>query len=194
MTFEEKAKEPILSKKTQDIIERSMRETKGVAAIDDIYRYKYKIMNMLTSNEDLLRTLHCSKLETKDGVLNGDAYRDVCIFDFMKLPELKDEVNNYVCFEVEDAGYDSLATKRVIFRTVSHIDDHVTDWGIDRQDLLALIIKSQFDWSNDFGIHLEKLSDKASITNDGYLFREITYKTVNTGNQYNKINNYNRHI
>lgn len=191
--FEQKEKEPKLSEKMKSIIERSMRETR-TGAIDDIYRYKYKIMKMLTTNDDVLRTLHCAELETNDGIFNGDAYRYICIFDYLKLPDLKDKVKNYICFEVEDSGYDGLATKRIIFRTVSHIDDCKTDWGINRQDLLAAIIKSQFDWSNEFGMHIERNSDRGYITNDGYMYREIIYKTTNLNNIHNKINNYQNHI
>lgn len=189
--FQEKIKEPKLSAEMENIIKRSIDE-KNKSNIDDIFRYKYKIMKMLTSNQDILHALHNDELCGKDEIINGDLYRDVCIFDFLKLPDLKDEVNNYICFEVNDTGHGNMLAKRIIFRTVSHKDDHKTDWGISRQDLLASIIKNEFDWSNVFGMHLEKESDVGSIADDDFYYREIVYKTSTPNNTYNKINNINR--
>lgn len=189
--FEEKFKEPKLSTEMENIIKRSIDE-KNKDNMDDIFRYKYKIMKMLTSNQDILHTLHNDELAGHDEIINGDLYRNVCIFDFMKLPNLKDEVKNYICFEVNDIGYGDLVNKKIVFRTVSHEEDHKTDWGISRQDLLAAIIKNEFDWSNVFGMHLEKEADQGLVTSDGYYYREIVYKTSAPNNLFNKINNVRR--
>lgn len=189
--FEEKVKEPKLSTEMENIIKRSIDE-KNKSNIDDIFRYKYKIMKMLTSNQDILHALHNDKLCGKDEIINGDLYRDICIFDFLKLPDLKDEVSNYICFEVNDSGYGNMIEKKIVFRTVSHKDDHKTDWGISRQDLLASIIKNEFDWSNAFGMHLEKVSDVGMIADDGFYYREIVYKASTPNNTYNKVNNLYR--
>ena len=171
------------------ILNRSIDE-KNSSNLDDIFRYKYKIMQMLISNQDILHTLHNDELSKGNEIINGDLYRDVCIFDFMKLPDNKTEVKNYVCFEVNDvSSYDSLVNKRIVFRTVSHEDDYKTDWGISRHDLLASIIKNEFDWSNALGMHFEKESDNGYVTNDGYYYREIIYKIVSPNNTYNKLNN-----
>lgn len=189
MIFDEKEKEPLLSEEMKGIINRSIDE-KNSSNLDDIFRYKYKIMQMLISNQDILHALHNDELSKGNEVINGDLYRDVCIFDFMKLPDNKTEVKNYVCFEVNDvSSYDSLVNKRIIFRTVSHEDDYKTDWGINRHDLLASIIKNEFDWSNALGMHFEKESDNGYVTNDGYYYREIIYKIVSPNNTYNKLNN-----
>lgn len=189
MIFDEKEKEPLLTEEMKGIINRSIDE-KNSSNLDDIFRYKYKIMQMLISNQDILHALHNDELSKGNEVINGDLYRDVCIFDFMKLPDNKTEVKNYVCFEVNDvSSYDSLVNKRIIFRTVSHEDDYKTDWGISRHDLLASIIKNEFDWSNALGMHFEKESDNGYVTNDGYYYREIIYKIVSPNNTYNKLNN-----
>jgi len=185
--FEEKVKEPALSQEMQDILSRSMQDT-DLGRIDDLWRYKYRIMRMLLANEDLLRTLHCAKIEEQGEELIGEAYKDVCIFDFMKLPDLKDEIKNYVCFEVSDQGYDGRRNKKITFRIVSHVEDHKTDWGISRQDLLSMIVKNIFDYTNELGGTLEPNSDSGHITNDGYIYREISYKALNPKDVYNKIN------
>lgn len=190
-TFVEKTKEPVLSQEMQDILSRSMQDTEE-GRIDDLWRYKYKIMRMLLANQDLLRTLHCAKIEEQGEELVGEAYKDVCVFDFMKLPDLKDEIKNYVCFEVADQGYEGSRNKKITFRVVSHVEDHVTDWGISRQDLLSMIVKNIFDYSNELGGTLEPSSDSGHITNDGYIYREIVYKALNPKDVYNKINKFVR--
>ena len=184
--FEQKNKEPKLSIELQDIINRSMGE-KNNANLDDIYRYKYKIMNLLTSNQDLLWTLHNVELQKDNDVLNGDAYRDVNIFSYLKLPNNKSEVKNYICFEVSDNAYGDFTEKKITFRAVSHEDDCQTDWNINRQDLLALIIKNEMDWSSVFGMHIEKVVDEGRVTSDGYYYREIIYKATTPNNHRNKL-------
>lgn len=127
MEFEVKVKEPQLSQQMQDVINRSFGE-KNNAATDEVVRYKHTIMELLTHNEDLLKALNCQEIKDNGNELNGDAYRDVCIFDYMKLPEFKTNVRNYICFEVRRSNpYDTYMTCRVTFRVVCHLDDMKTD-------------------------------------------------------------------
>ena len=196
-----KQKEPRLSDKMQAIINRSHKDDDG-DCYDDNERYKYKIMKMLTENNDILWTLHNAELEAKFShvkdengniVLNGDAYRNVSIFNFLKIPDTQSKVRNYICFEVDDIEQprynDSLLVKHIIFRTVSHDEDYETDWGIARQDLLAMIVQSEFDWTNVFGPHLEKVMDKGRIAENGYYYREFIYETSVPNNIVNKNKN-----
>ena len=183
-----KEKEPKLSMEMQKIINRSIDEKNG-ANTDEIFRYKYKIMQLLTSNQDILRALHNADIDNGDEELNGDLYRYVNIFDFMRLPDFQHEVKNYICFEVNDSTYGDYATRSIVFRAVSHEDDCKTDWGIARHDLLASIIKNEFDWSNVFGFHVKKVSDNGHVVDSGYYYREIVYETTVTNNLYAKLNN-----
>lgn len=185
--FEAKEKEPKLSADMQGILNRSMGDRDASEKVDDIYRSKYKIMKLLTENQDILNTLHNDDLAGVDEVINGDTYRDVCIFDFLKLPDNKSEVKNYVCFEINDNGWGETTEKTIIFRCVSHIDDARTDWGIPRQDLLAAIIKNQFDWSNVLGMRLRKDSDNGRVTDDGYYYREVIYRCTDALNPYQRM-------
>lgn len=203
MAIVAKQKEPRLSQAMQDVINRSHGDGGG-ECYDDNERYKYRIMKMLTENQDVLWTLHNKQLEensytTKDEegneieMLNGDAYRDVSIFNFLKIPGTQSTVKNYICFEVNDVEQPrynkDLIIKNIIFRTVSHEEDYKTDYGIARQDLLALIIQSEFDWSNAFGLHIEKINDKGRIAENGYYYREFVYETTIPNNLVNKAKN-----
>lgn len=189
-------KEPDLSQKMIDIIEKSHRQGNGLA-YDDIDSYKYIIMDVLTKNQDILKTLHNKELEQEDkkinGLLNGDLYRDVNIYNFLKIPDTQSVSKNYICFEVDDMEQlrynEAFITKNITFRTVCFEDDVKTDWGIARQDLLAMIIKNEFDWSNIFGMHISKSYDRGRISEDGYYYRELIYETTVPNNLVNKAKN-----
>ena len=141
-------KEPDLSPEMIAIIEKSHRQGDGESLnYDDIDSYKYIIMDVLTKNQDILKTLHNTDLEAEDkkinGLLNGDLYKDVSIFSFLKIPNTQSVVKNFICFEVNDVEQirynEALITKNITFRTISNEADFKTDWGIARQDLLAAI-------------------------------------------------------
>lgn len=191
-----KIKNPDLSQEMIDIIERSHRQGDGLA-YDDIDSYKYIIMDILTKNQDILKTLHNKDFEQEDkkvnGLLNGDLYKDVNIFNFLKIPDTQSVSKNYICFEVDDMEQvrynEALITKNITFRTVAFEDDIKTDWGIARQDLLAMIIKSEFDWSNIFGMHVSKIYDRGRVSEDGYYYRELIYETTVPNNLVNKAKN-----
>lgn len=191
-----KVKNPDLSQEMIDIIERSHRQGDGLA-YDDIDSYKYIIMDILTKNQDILKTLHNKDFEQEDkkinGLLNGDLYRDVNIFNFLKIPDTQSVSKNYICFEVDDMEQvrynEALITKNITFRTVAFEDDIKTDWGIARQDLLAMIIKNEFDWSNVFGMHVSKIYDRGRVSEDGYYYRELIYETTVANNLVNKARN-----
>ena len=191
-----KIKNPDLSQEMIDIIERSHRQG-DCLAYDDIDSYKYIIMDILTKNQDILKTLHNKDFEQEDkkvnGLLNGDLYKDVNIFNFLKIPDTQSVSKNYICFEVDDMEQvrynEALITKNITFRTVAFEDDIKTDWGIARQDLLAMIIKSEFDWSNIFGMHVSKIYDRGRVSEDGYYYRELIYETTVPNNLVNKAKN-----
>jgi hypothetical protein len=187
MAITPKVKKPILSDRMLKVIDRSIYNKKD-SPYDDVIRYKYKIMDLLTSNEDILRTLNNADFDDGTNELNGDNYRDTCIFSYMKLPDLKDKVKNYICFDVFIAGQGVIATDTIKFMVVSHVDDVKTDYGINRQDLLAAIIKQEFNWSNEMGKTLNLTNDTYGYASEGYYYREITYQVTNPNDIYNKIN------
>lgn len=193
MMFEKKVREPALSKEIEAIIKRSQGEETSPYPMDhtrsdDIYRYKYRVMRALLSNEDLLRTLHHDPL-SMEVPLNGDNFKDVCIFDYLRLPDLQEEVKNYVCFDVYTQHGAGRGIEIILqLRVVSHFEETATDWNINRQDLMDLIISQQFDWSHMFGgITMYKNSDMASMTNKGFCYRDIVYRGEVANNYHGKV-------
>lgn len=191
MSFIPKKKEPLLSSQTEDILLRSKdKDYSPDATLNqyDVIRYKSRIKNILCDNDDLLRALHHPDY-SKAEILNGDLFKDTVVFDWMKAPEYKTSIYNYVCFDVSiRTTASSLSTTRIVFRVISHEDDMKTDWGVNRTDLLGLIISEEFDWANELGMSLVKVSDDAYATNDKYHYREIVYQATNPNNLYQKIN------
>lgn len=191
--FTPKKKEPILSEEIEAVIKRSMGEEVSEypnvqSRSDDIYRYKYRVMQELLKNEDLLRALHVETL-SDEVPLNGDKFRGTYIFDYMKLPDLQDHVNNYVCFEVYTRrGNDRDIEVKLNIRTVCHFDDNQTDWNINRQDLLGLIISNSLDWSYIFGgITMYKTSDYADVNNKGFCYRDMVYTGYVANNYHSRV-------
>ena len=205
--FKKKLKEPILSDFMKDLIDRTHKKNK-TDRYDGIDIYKSIIMKELLNDQDILNTLHNENLAKNikkklddsgnpvlvDGEeiyeIDGTGYQDVAIFNFLKVPDIQSEVKNFICFEVNDIEIPRLSTvlmtKNIIFRTISHESDYKTDYGIARQDLLAAIIKSKFDWSNMFGMHLELCSDRGRVAENGYYYREFVYETTTANNLVNK--------
>lgn len=188
MVIQPKELEPKLSDHMLDVINKSHgADGKNVGLeYDNIEMYKHIIMKMLTEDEDLISALHNHDLAGH----KGDDYRFVNIFNFLKIPDTQSTVKNFICFEVNDVEQprytEGLMKKYIIFRTVSHEDDVKTSYGIARQDLLALIIKNKFDWSQVFGMHIEKIQDYGKITENGYYYREFVYETTAVNNLINK--------
>jgi len=179
MTFVPKEKEPKLSKNMQDIINKSMGEN-VVCADDDIVRFKYRIMNKLVSDSDIISSLHGSN--------NPSACRNSSIISYLKIPDLQDSVKTYICYDVQLIGNGDMSDVTIIFRIVTYKDEVMTDWGIPRQDLIGAIIKHRFDWSNIFGLHLELAQDAPNIGEDGFYYREIIYTGRTPNSTFTKLN------
>lgn len=187
--FEEKVKEPVLSEYMQDCIERSRQDSKTDAHVDYVNYLKNGIMKDLINNPDILRALHYERLLGTPDELNGDQYKDVCIFPYMRLPDLKAEAKNFICFEVEERhGNDNTIEYYVTFRCIAHKDDVKTDWDIPRQDLLSAIIETRFSWSTALGKSFRKRSEYTLIANNEYYCREKEYVVTLKNNDYHKMN------
>lgn len=147
---------------------------------DDITYDKTVILKDLLSDTDLIEVLNNKELEKLDA--SPEDYHNVNIFSYLKIPKTQSVVKNYICFEVDDTeeiyGNNVMISKLVRFRTVCHEDDIETEYGIDRQDLLALIIKDRFNWSNILGMQLKKIYDEGKISENDYYYRDIWYKTI----------------
>lgn len=160
---------------------------------DDISYDKHVILKKLCNDSDILEILHNVELEEINA--SPEDYHNVCIFSYLKIPKTQSKVKNFICFEVDDmepSYYNNVNMQKIIkFRTISHEEEVETIYGIDRQDLLALLVKDIFNWSNCLGAQLKKVYDSGKITENDYYYREIHYLTTTTNSlQRGTTNNF----
>nr|DAY89455.1 MAG TPA: hypothetical protein [Caudoviricetes sp.] len=153
---------------------------------DDITYDKQIILKDIYKDADIIRTLNNIELLEADSP--PEDYRNKSIFTFLKIPETQSKVKNFICFEINDVEdvYKNATkiNKRVIFRTVSHQDDIATEYGIDRQDLLAFLIKDRFNWSTILGTSMKKIYDAGKVAENGYYYRDIYYELITPNNSH----------
>ena len=144
---------------------------------DDISIDKQKILEDIYKDPDIFEVLKNKDLIDK--CAPPEDYYMVNIFPFLKIPGTQSTVNNYLCFEINDTQdierNNAFIVKQVVFRTASHEKDVQTPYGICRQDLLALLIKERFQWSNVLGLQLKVTYDSGKIAENGYYYRQIVF-------------------
>lgn len=173
---------------TQERIERllSCRSEQG---FDSISYDKRKILEDLYKDSDIIEVLNNKELQAVNAC--PEDYYNVNIYSFLKIPEAQSKVKNFVCFEVNDTEivYSNkiMVSKQIIFRTISHQDDVNTIWGIDRQDLLAALVKERFQWSNILGTQLVKTYDSGKVAENGYYYRNMYFEQTAPNDIQNRL-------
>jgi hypothetical protein len=163
----------------QAVTDLSQPELRRDKNIDMIVLFKQLVLKDLYVDRDIIETLHNPALEAQGAT--PEDYRGVNIFSFLKIPDTQSTVKNFICFDVNFNGdyyRDNPAFLQgyIIFRTVAHEDDVNTEYGIDRQDLLGMLIKDRYTWSNYMGMTLQLEYDLPKIAENGYYYREIRFK------------------
>lgn len=155
---------------------------------DDIIHDKALIKKVLLSDHDIIQLLHNTELETdienEEADVSDYMYKN--IYPFLYLPDAQDVNRNFVCFDVEDIGVQDYNNtekiKQITFWCVSAKDDVKTQFGHERQDMLAYIITSLFNWSNMFGIRIKKIYNSFKVIDNNFYTREIKFQSTQTNN------------
>ena len=120
------------------------------------------------------------------------------ILSFLKVNDIQKEVLNFVMFDIGDErpSYTSDMIKQQYLTVIIfiHEDDMDTEYGIDRADLVAYIIKDLLCWSNKTGISMKLYSDEPGISDTKYYARTLKFliKATNTNNfRHGMLNNSN---
>ena len=81
-----------------------------------------------------------------------------------------------------------------MFNCICHLDDMKTEFGIDRHDLLAYLVRDIFHWSNDFGLQFKLVYNKESTIDSDYYCRTLKFERecTNSLNKATRNNNYDR--
>lgn len=145
--------------------------------LDMIVLMKQMILKDLYSDSDIIEVLHNVDLQAKNAP--PEDYHNVNIFSYLKIPDTQSVVKNFICFEINDVNEvyhtSNFVERDVIFRTVSHKDDVKTEYGIDRQDLLGMLVKDRMSWTNYMGMRLQKEYDSGKVAENGYYYRDIRF-------------------
>lgn len=176
---------------------------------DENIRYKTKIKNALLRCPELLYALNESELESElfdeNGNINwnpethepyGEWERyfgdNSNVRPYIFFPETETDVKNYVCYQVmftKLPGDNDIQKYTNITFTIFCHGNNRTDkmTGIPRHDLIASIIRENFNWSSIFGMKAKLVSSKESITDNNYVVRTLIFELrdldgiVNTG-------------
>ena len=160
---------------------------------DDIVRKKRIIGQMLYSDPDIIEVLDNPQLDPEC----PDEYLYVNIFPFIRIPGTQDVSKSYITFMLDDMeksqfnkSMKSQFLKVVIF---VHKDLVKTQWGADRHDLLAYLVKDIFHLSNSLGLQMEIVSSREGVTDTDYCTRTLQFEmtTPNSVQMFN-TNKYER--
>ena len=145
---------------------------------DDIIEMKRLIKQKLISDPDILEALNNPEIDIE----NSDEFLDKNIFGFIRVPHTQDTVRNFICFAVndtEDHHWNEIMKYQTIqFNAICHLDDMKTQYGIDRHDLLGYLIRTNFNWSNIFGLQFKLVSNKESIVDSDYYCRTLLFEAI----------------
>ena len=161
---------------------------------DDIIEIKRKIKQKLISDPDILEALHNPDIDIE----SPDEFLDNNIFGFIRIPTTQDTVRNFICFtvdDIEDHQFNShFKVQQIQFACICHLDDMKTEFGIDRHDLLAYLVRDVFNWSNAFGQQFSLVYNKESTIDSDYYCRTLKFErdTTNSLNKARRDNPYDR--
>lgn len=107
---------------------------------DDIVEMKRLIKQKLIGDPDILEVLNNPDID----IDSPDEFLDNNIFGFIRVPKTQDTVRNFICFTVDDIEEhrynEAMKVQYIQFHAICHLDNMKTEYGIDRHDLLGLII------------------------------------------------------
>lgn len=161
---------------------------------DDIIEMKRLIKQKLIADMDILEALNNTDIPLD----SPDEYLDTNIFGFIRIPQTQDTVRNFICFtvdDIEDHRFNShFKVQQIQFTCICHLDDMKTKYGMDRHDLLAFLVRSVFNWTNDFGLQFKLVYNKESTVDSDYYCRTLKFERECTNNLNNatRSNPYDR--
>lgn len=166
---------------------------------DENIRYKELIKKKLLNCPELLYALHEPDLEkelfNEDGTLNADEDGNLLgeinnffgttqnIRPYLFVPETQEHVKHILCYQVsfdEVGRYNNIQKYTLVTFTIFCQEQDIMDdfTGLPRHDLIASIIRENFNWSAIFGMQAKLISSKESITDNHYLVRTLVFQML----------------
>ena len=146
---------------------------------DDLnIQFKQIVKQRIIADPRIIYVLHNDDLDCRQ----PDDYLNVNVLSRVNLPEVQSRVKNYICFKVDLANdlekHARLARVLVTFQILCRDSDIVTEFGIDRHDLLGYLLKDNFHGSNAFWTQSECIYDQETLTDSHYNGRLIKFEMI----------------
>jgi hypothetical protein len=159
---------------------------------DDIIEMKRLIKQKLISDTDILEALNNPDID----IDSPDEFLDNNIYGFIRVPKTQDTVRNFICFTVDDIEPDRynevMKTQYIQFHCICHLEDMETEYGMDRHDLLAYLVRDIFNWTNIFGLQFKLIYNTESTVDSDYYCRTLKFEATKP-NSLNKSRMDNPH-
>ena len=160
---------------------------------DDLnIRFKQIVKQKLIADPRIIHVLHNDELDESQ----PDDYLGVNILSRVNLPEVQAKVKNYICFKVdliEDLDYNTRKARvQVTFQILCRDSDIVTEFGIDRHDLLGYLLKDAFHMTDTFWTQCRCVFDQETLTDSHYNGRLIKFELTVPNNMVETRNGVQR--
>jgi hypothetical protein len=147
-------------------------------ADDDIACKKRIIESTLYSDPDIVEILDNKKIDPS--CPEDLMYEN--IFPCIRIPDIQDEVKNYICFTIDDSGLSPsnnvMKRQYVQFVIFVHKGQVKTKYGIARHDLFGYILRDLFNLSNKLGPQMELVSSMEGTTDTDYITRTLRFELI----------------
>lgn len=146
---------------------------------EDDVRFKEIIKEKLLNNKLIVHVLHNKEIEESEGT--PDDYFGINILPYYLITPTQTNVENFICYEIgfnrQSNANRIIKYGRITFYILCDQKNIIDeDTGIARHDLLAALIKREFNWSNCFGKVVKCVSDVSSVVDNDYACRTIIYE------------------
>lgn len=164
---------------------------------DDIAFIKRAIKNKLIEDKDILEALNNKDLDIDE----PDSYLDVNIYGYLRVPQTQETARNFICFTVDDIEADrnneAMKKQYIQFHAICHLDNMKTNYGMDRHDLIAYLIRDDINWTDVFGTQFKLIENKERAVDSDYYCRTLVFEATRTNSLYkatmsNKYDNIKR--
>lgn len=163
---------------------QKLRSYKADTMFDDV-RMKEVVKKNLLENKLLLYLLNNKELQ--EAKAEADEYFGVNILPYYLIKPTQVETSNFVCFETAFDTVSEPSKKfkdgRLIFTIICDHEDLVEKTVYcPRHDLIASVLIEQFNETNDFGFHIQLVSDEPSVLDDNYACRTLIFELTTFNN------------
>ena len=152
---------------------------------NDTIKIKEQIKKVLLQNKYIIHVLHNKELEDADA--EPDDYFGVCILPYYIINPTQTSVKTFLCYEVSfdelQKGNKYVKYTEIVFHILTHYGDSIDpETGIARHDLLAALVQDQFNYTNYFGSKVRLIADVASMVDNNYACRTLTFQQIADNN------------